>query len=49
MIKFVLLSENLDEIRIVLWPIVSDKCMRDTVTAKILFSGLNNGRGLRSW
>ena len=48
MIKFVLLRENLDEILSVLWPIVSNKCMRVTVTAKMLFSGLNGGLGLSS-
>ena len=49
MIELILLSENLEEIRSVLWPIVSDEYMRDIVTAKMLFSGLNNSHGLCSW
>ena len=49
MIELILLSENLQEIRSVLWPIVSDKYMRDIVTSKMLFSGLNSSHGLCSW
>ena len=47
--ELILLSENLEEIRSVLWLIVSDKYMRDIVMAKMLFSGLNSSHGLCSW
>ena len=47
--ELILLSENLEEIQSVLWPIVSDKYMRDIVMAKMLFSDLNSSHGLYSW